>query len=102
MNVLLISIHDSRIPGAALMRLYDILPVFETTAEFREDRYIFNPTYFPDIGTILRTKVSKNPGQIRGHLWQEILKKQLKTTQERFNEVIWHPDFRKYFTDGLE
>ena len=39
-------------------------------------------------GSILRTKVSKGAGEIRGHLWREILKKQLQTTMEHFNEVI--------------
>ena len=41
-----------------------------------------------DDGSILRTKVSKGTGEIRGHLWREILKKQLQTTIEHFNEVI--------------
>lgn len=41
-----------------------------------------------DNGDILRTKVSKGSGEIRYHLWQEILCKQLRTTQEHFNEVI--------------
>lgn len=50
------------------------------------DHYFYRKI-LPD-GTILMTKVSKNPKQISGHLWQEILKKQLRTTQEHFNEVI--------------
>lgn len=41
-----------------------------------------------DNGDILRTKVSKGSGEIHYHLWQEILRKQLRTTQEHFNEVI--------------
>lgn len=41
-----------------------------------------------DNGDILRTKVSKGSGEIHYHLWQEILCKQLRTTQEHFNEVI--------------
>lgn len=41
-----------------------------------------------DNGDILRTKVSKSSGEIHYHLWQEILRKQLRTTQEHFNEVI--------------
>lgn len=39
-------------------------------------------------GTVLRTKVSKGSGEIHCHLWREVLQKQLKTTQEHFNEVI--------------
>ena len=34
------------------------------------------------------TKVSKGSGEIKGHLWKEILKKQLKVTAEYFNEKI--------------
>ncbi len=30
----------------------------------------------------------KDQGEIHGHLWQEILRKQLQTTQDHFNEVI--------------
>lgn len=41
-----------------------------------------------DDGTVLRTKVSKGSGEIHFHLWHEILKKQLQTTQEHFNELI--------------
>ncbi len=50
------------------------------------DHYFYRKTL--DDGTILRTKVSKGNGEIRGHLWQEILKRQLRTTQEHFNELI--------------
>jgi hypothetical protein len=35
-----------------------------------------------------RTKVSKGSGEIRPHMWQEILKKQLQVTQEYFNSKI--------------
>lgn len=38
----------------------------------------------PD-GTIKRTKVSRGTGEIKKHLWQEILKRQLRVTQEYFN-----------------
>ena len=38
-------------------------------------------------GTVLRTKVSRGSRQINGPLWREILKRQLQTTQEHFNEV---------------
>lgn len=41
----------------------------------------------PD-GTVKRTKVSMGPGQVNGHLWQEILRRQLQVTQEYFNSRI--------------
>lgn len=41
----------------------------------------------PD-GTIKRTKVSNASGEIKKHLWQEILKEQLQVTQEYFNRKI--------------
>lgn len=39
-------------------------------------------------GNIRKTKVSKGSGEIPGHLWQEILKKQLQVTKEYFNSKI--------------
>ncbi len=39
-------------------------------------------------GTLLRTKISMGTGEIKGHLWKEILKKQLRTTDEEFNRKI--------------
>ncbi len=39
-------------------------------------------------GTVLRTKVSKGSGEIHRGMWQVILKKQLKVTQEYFNSKI--------------
>jgi hypothetical protein len=39
-------------------------------------------------GTIRRTKISKGTGEIKNHLWREILKKQLGVTQEYFNSKI--------------
>lgn len=39
-------------------------------------------------GTVKRTKVSKGSGEISYHMWREILKKQLKVTQEEFNRKI--------------
>jgi hypothetical protein len=39
-------------------------------------------------GNIKRTKVSKNPGEIKKHLWKEILKKQLQVSMEYFNQKI--------------
>ena len=40
-----------------------------------------------DEGNIRRVKVSKGSGEIYGHLWQEILKKQLKVSKEYFNRL---------------
>jgi len=37
-------------------------------------------------GTIRRTKVSKGSGEIKYHLWQQILKKQLRVTEAYFNQ----------------
>jgi hypothetical protein len=39
-------------------------------------------------GSIKKTKVSRGSGQINGHLWNEILKKQLQVTEEYFNSLI--------------
>ncbi|MCD2138743.1 hypothetical protein [Salinicoccus halitifaciens] len=36
-------------------------------------------------GEVKRTRVSRGTGEVRGHLWKEILKKQLKVTEEYFN-----------------
>jgi hypothetical protein len=47
------------------------------------DHYFYRKTEAD--GNIRRTKISKAPGEIRGHLWQEILKRQLGVTQEYFN-----------------
>jgi hypothetical protein len=33
-------------------------------------------------------KVSMGTGEIKGHLWKEILKKQLRVTEEYFNSMI--------------
>jgi hypothetical protein len=40
-----------------------------------------------DDGIIRRTKVSKGTGEIRHHLWREILNKQLQVTVEYFNSM---------------
>jgi len=40
-----------------------------------------------DNGNIRRVKVSKGTGEIYGHLWQEILKKQLQVSKEYFNKM---------------
>lgn len=39
-------------------------------------------------GNIKRTKVSRGIGEIKGHLWNEILKKQLQVTEEYFSSKI--------------
>lgn len=39
-------------------------------------------------GNIKRTKVSRGGGEIRPHMWKEILKRQLQVTEEYFNKVI--------------
>lgn len=51
------------------------------------DHYYFEKV-LPN-GDLLRTKVSHSLGkEIPYHLWQNILKKQLKITQEEFNRSI--------------
>ena len=39
-------------------------------------------------GTVRRTKVSKGTGEIKYHMWRQILKKQLRVTEAYFNEKI--------------
>jgi hypothetical protein len=39
-------------------------------------------------GEVKRTKCSKGTGEIRHHLWREILTKQLQVTMEYFNDKI--------------
>lgn len=50
------------------------------------DHFYYQKTL--DDGSILRTKVSMGSGEIGKHLFQEILKRQLKTTKEEFNKKI--------------
>lgn len=50
------------------------------------DHYFYRK-FMPD-GKIKMTKISREPGEIKKHLWQEILKKQLQATQEEFNSKI--------------
>lgn len=50
------------------------------------DHFYYQKTL--DDGSILRTKVSMGSGEIGNHLFQEILKRQLKTTKEEFNKKI--------------
>lgn len=54
---------------------------------YKETDHYFYRKRLPN-GDLLRTKVSKGTGEIKGHLWQKILKKQLCTTQEEFNRKI--------------
>ncbi|MGD0622328.1 MAG: type II toxin-antitoxin system HicA family toxin [Dehalococcoidia bacterium] len=39
-------------------------------------------------GTLKRTKISTGSGEVSGHLWEEILKRQLQVTKEYFNSKI--------------
>ena len=39
-------------------------------------------------GNVRRTKISRGSGEIKFHLWKDILKKQLGVSQEEFNEKI--------------
>jgi len=50
------------------------------------DRYYYRKQ-MPD-GTLKRTKISKGTGQIKGHLWKEILNRQLQVDKEYFNSKI--------------
>ena len=50
------------------------------------DHYYFRKVL--EDGTLLRTRVSKGSGEIPKRLWQEIMKRQLKITQEEFNKKI--------------
>ena len=51
------------------------------------DHYFYRK--IDDDGSIRMTKVSKGSGEIHTRMWKEILKKQLKVTQEYFNEHIY-------------
>ena len=50
------------------------------------DQYFYRKT--DDNGNLRRTQVSKGSGEIHGHMWKEILKKQLQVTIEYFNDMI--------------
>ena len=54
---------------------------------YKETDHYFYRKVLAD-STILRTKVSKGSGEIHFHLWREILRKQLRATQEEFNKFI--------------
>lgn len=49
------------------------------------DHYFYRKT--DENGNIKRTKVSRGTGEIKGHLWQMILKRQLQVTEEIFNKT---------------
>lgn len=51
----------------------------------KTDHYFFRKT--EENGNVKRTKVSMGTGEIQGHLWQEILKKQLQVSEEYFNKA---------------
>ena len=46
---------------------------------YKDTDHYYYRKILPD-GTVLRTKVSRGSGEIHPHMWQEILKKQLKVT----------------------
>lgn len=50
------------------------------------DHYFYRKT--DGNGNIRRTKISKGSGEIKGHLWKEILKKQLQVDIKYFNSRI--------------
>lgn len=54
---------------------------------YKETDHDYYRKLMPD-GTLKRTKVSRGSGQIKGHLWENILRKQLKVTKEYFNSKI--------------
>ena len=54
---------------------------------YKQTDHYFYRKRDPD-GNIRLTKVSKNPGQINGNLWQVILKRQLQVTKEYFNSKL--------------
>ena len=56
--------------------------------ELYKDTYHYFYRKIEDDGSIKMTKVSKGSGEIHNRMWKEILKKQLKVTQEYFNDHI--------------
>lgn len=50
------------------------------------DHYFYRKA--DETGNIKRTKVSRGSGEIKGHLWREILQKQLQVSEEYFNNKI--------------
>jgi hypothetical protein len=54
---------------------------------YKETDHYFYRKLMPD-GTLKRTKVSRGAGEIKGHLWNEILKRQLQVSRDYFNSKI--------------
>ncbi|HBV96067.1 MAG: hypothetical protein JL50_05500 [Peptococcaceae bacterium BICA1-7] len=54
---------------------------------YKESDHYFFRKMMPD-GILKRTKVSRGSGQVKGHLWENILKKQLMVSKEYFNSKI--------------
>lgn len=52
----------------------------------KKGHHIYFRKEMPD-GSMKRTKVSRGTGEVRGHLWEEIRKKQLQVTEEEFNSI---------------
>ena len=50
------------------------------------DHYYYRK--YDDNGDLKKTKVSKGTGDVYGHMWKEILKKQLQVSLEYFNSKI--------------
>lgn len=54
---------------------------------YKETDHYYYRKRNPD-GSVRFVKVSMGTGEIKGHLWKEILKKQLRVTEEYFNSMI--------------
>jgi hypothetical protein len=54
---------------------------------YKQTDHYFYRKLMPD-GTLKRTKISMGSGELSGHLWEEILKRQLQVTREYFNSKI--------------
>ena len=54
---------------------------------YKSTDHDFYRKIMPD-GTIKRTKVSRGTGEIKGNLWETILKKQLQVSKEYFNNKL--------------
>jgi len=50
------------------------------------DHYFYRK--YDDAGNLKHTKVSMGSGEVHGHMWKEILKRQLGVSQEYFNDKI--------------
>ncbi len=54
---------------------------------YKQTDHDFYRKFLPSLD-IIRTKVSRGSGEISNGTWKMILKKQLQTTQEHFNDII--------------